>query len=162
MLVRELMTEDVACVTRDARLSEVAQLMRDKDCGEIPIVSSAESRELVGVVTDRDIVIRVLAMGRNPLDCDVSEAMTERVIVARPEMDIVEAARLMGENQVRRIVAVDDNNCLLGILSLADVSRHAGENVVGATVQDISEPSSKDFVPGRRGMDANAGAEPRK
>jgi len=143
MLARELMTEDVACATRDESISQVARLMREYDCGEIPIVDSQEGRMLQGVITDRDIVVRVLAEGMNVDDCTVADAMTHDLVVADPEMDIVEVARLMGENQIRRIPVVDQDHRLLGILSFADVTREAGENVAGATIQDISEESAE-------------------
>jgi CBS domain-containing protein len=112
------MTKSVQTATAGTTLSEVAVMMRDGDMGSVPVV---EDGRLVGIVTDRDIVVRALADGKDGSGT-VSDAMTTDIATAAPDDYVFEAVRLMGEKQVRRIPVVDADRKLVGIIALADVA----------------------------------------
>ena len=107
MLVKEIMTAKPACCTPDTPLREVAQQMVEHDCGEIPIVRSSGDKTLVGVVTDRDIVCRLIAAGKNPLESTASVCMSSPVVEARESTPLEECARIMEESQIRRVPVVE-------------------------------------------------------
>jgi CBS domain-containing protein len=138
MRCREIMTSDVRTATRDMTLQQVAVLMRDGDMGSIPVV---EDGKLVGIVTDRDIVVRSIAEGRGA-DTPVSEAMTTEVFSVKPDDFAFEAIRIMGDRQVRRIPVVGENGELAGIISMADVALEMEDQVeIAETLEDISSGS---------------------
>jgi hypothetical protein len=103
MTVNELMTVDPVCCTPQTPLREVARLMSAHDCGEIPVVETRENRLLLGVVTDRDIVLRAVADGRNPADTPIESCMTSNVVTVRPDTTLEECCKLMEEHQIRRV-----------------------------------------------------------
>jgi CBS domain-containing protein len=115
---REIMTRDVKTANREATLQEVAALMRDGDMGAMPIV---EDGKLVGIVTDRDIVIRAIADGKD-VSTKIGDVMTGEVFSVRENDFVFEAIRLMGEKQVRRVPIVNDKDELAGIIAMADVA----------------------------------------
>jgi CBS domain-containing protein len=132
------MTSDVRTATRDMTLQQVAVLMRDGDMGSIPVV---EGGKLVGIVTDRDIVVRSIAEGRGA-DTPVSEAMTTEVFSVKPDDFAFEAIRIMGDRQVRRIPVVGEKGELAGIISMADVALEMEDQVeIAETLEDISSGS---------------------
>lgn len=90
MQVKEMMTRNPACCTADTSLAEVAQMMIERDCGEIPIIEDEESRLPIGVITDRDIVCRAVADKRNPLDLTAADCMTKPIVTATPNMSLEE------------------------------------------------------------------------
>jgi CBS domain-containing protein len=141
MRIEEIMTHNIACCTPDTSLGDVARMMTDCDCGVIPVVEGDGSRQLIGVVTDRDIVCRLVAEGRNPLQFHASDAMSIQVISASPETEIDEACRLMEEHKVRRLPVCDQDGRCLGIVSQADIARHLDEHHTGEVVRYISEPA---------------------
>jgi CBS domain-containing protein len=141
MNVREVMTERPACATPDTNLSEVARMMVDHDCGEIPIIDSNDSMRPIGVITDRDIVCRLVAAGRNPLELTASDAMTSPAICVTPDTDLDEACNLMEENQVRRVPVVDESGCCCGIVSQSDVARKASHKLTLELVREVSAPT---------------------
>jgi CBS domain-containing protein len=133
------MTSDVRTATCDMRLSEIAALMRDGDMGAVPVV---ENGRLVGIVTDRDIVVRCVADGKNA-DTPVSEAMTTEIFSVRPDDFVFEAVRLMGDKQVRRIPVIDDAGKLTGIISMADVALETEDELeIAETLEEISSGSA--------------------
>jgi len=142
MLVKDVMTRDVHCALRETPLREVARLMVQADCGEIPVLESSETPTPVGVITDRDIVTRAVAQGVDVGACTAERAMTRNVVCVRADADIEEGARLMSENQIRRVPVVDDAYHVLGILSLADLGRMTDPRMVGQAVHDISMPEA--------------------
>mgnify|MGYP003297538251 CR=1 FL=1 len=102
MIVKEVMTPDPACCTAETNLQEVAKLMVDHDCGEIPVVDNQSTKKPIGVITDRDIVIRAVAKGNNPLDLTAADCMTEPCVTVTPEMLIeVERSPEPGANDLR-------------------------------------------------------------
>jgi CBS domain-containing protein len=142
MNVKEVMTADPACCTPDTGLQEVAQMMVDHDCGCIPVVDGRETKMPVGMITDRDIAIRVVAKGQNPLDLTAQDAMTNTVISVTPMTSIEECCNLMEESQIRRIAVVDENGACCGIVAQADVAKNAGQEVTAEVVQEVSKSAS--------------------
>src|SRR5436309_1918866 len=104
MNVNEIMTGDPACCTASTKLAEVAQMMVENDCGAIPIVDDMDGRHPVGVITDRDIVCRLVAQGRDPTRATAGECMTTEVITVTPDTDVDECTRQMQEHQLRRVL----------------------------------------------------------
>src|SRR5262245_5511367 len=142
MLVKEIMTANPACCTPDTPLREVAEMMVEHDCGEIPIVRSSSDKTLVGVVTDRDIVCRMIAAGKNPLESTVSNCMSSPVIAVRESTPLEECARSMEESQIRRVPVVDGGGRVCGIVSQADIAKNASRRIVADLVKDVSEPGA--------------------
>src|SRR5438132_11374682 len=142
MKVRNLMTSDPACCTSDTALPEVVSRMVDKDCGEIPVVENTSSKLPVGVVTDRDIVCRIVANGLNPLDLTAADCMSKPIVTVTADMSLEECCRIMEEKLIRRLPVVDDRGSCIGIVALADISLHTGKNVAGHIVREVSEPTS--------------------
>ena len=138
MNVKEIMSNDPACCTRETPLQDVAILMVENDCGEIPVVDNTQSMRPVGVVTDRDIVCRTVALGKNPLDLKARDCMSSPAVTVRPETSVDECCSLMEENQLRRIVVVDAQGCCCGIVSQADIARNADKSDAGEVVKEVS------------------------
>lgn len=144
MQVRDVMTRDPSCVTPTATIREAAQVMQRENVGIIPVVEENESKRLVGVVTDRDIAIRVVAEGRDG-GARVSEIMSSsRIKTCTPDDSVDEAMNAMADEQVRRIPIVDERGALVGILAQADIVRKARDGASAErTVRQISEPGGK-------------------
>ena len=137
--VREHMTDRPRCVTPETPVSEAAKLMASDDVGSLPIL---DGDELIGVVTDRDIVVRAVAKRKNPQGMPVSEVASTELVTVGPEEDLSEALKLMARYQVRRLPVVDEDNRLVGVLAQADVAAGAREKAVGEMVEEISEAPS--------------------
>lgn len=134
----EIMTKNVQTATRDAPLREVAAMMRDGDMGAVPIL---ENEKLVGIATDRDIVVRVIAEGGDS-SSPVSEAMTTELFTVAPDNFVFEAIRLMGDKQIRRVPVVDKDGRLAGIIAMADVALETeDEQQIAETLEEISSGS---------------------
>ena len=132
---REIMTSDVRTATREHSLQDVARLMRDGDMGSVPVV---EDGKLVGIVTDRDIVVRAVAEGKDASSSAV-DAMTTDIFSVKPDDFAFEAIRLMGDKQVRRIPVVDEDGRLAGIIAMADVALEMeDEKEIAETLEEIS------------------------
>jgi len=143
MTVNELMTPDPVCCTPQTMLRDVARLMSTNDCGEIPVVESPEHRLLLGVVTDRDIVLRAVASGRNPADTPISSCMTTNVVTVTPETTLDDCRKLMEEHQIRRVPVVDGAGVCCGIVSQADVAQRASTGDTGELVREVSKPGAR-------------------
>ncbi len=160
---RDIMTRDVTVATRDTSLQDVAAMMRDEDTGVIPVVerpadsqttetdggngrSEARTRgngKLVGLITDRDIVIRAVSEGKDVRSTRAEEVMTTDIHTARANDRVIDTIRKMGDKQVRRIPVVDDNNNLLGIISMADVALETEEDrELADALEEISSGAS--------------------
>jgi len=133
-----LMTRNPKFCLATAPLQEVARAMRDEDVGEIPVVDM--DRHPIGVITDRDIVLRTLAAGRNPLDVRAQDCMTAPPIVIRDDASVEECARLMERQQVRRIPVVDAKGALCGIVALADLERSDARSLQNDVTRSVSQP----------------------
>jgi len=134
--IKEAMTANPRTVTADSTVAEAARLMRDEDAGIIPIT---EGERLVGVVTDRDIAIKVAAEGKDAQATKVSEIAASNLVTIDPQQDLDEALKLMAKHQVRRLPVVEEDGKLVGILAQADVARHADPERTGKVVEEISE-----------------------
>ena len=159
---RDIMTRDVTVATRETTLQEVAAMMRDEDTGVIPVVELQNTQavegeggngrsdtrtkgngRLVGLITDRDIVVRALAEGKDARTTRVEEVMTTDIHSAQPNDRVIETIRKMGDKQVRRIPVVDDQNNLRGIISMADVALETEEDrELADALEEISSGSS--------------------
>jgi len=137
--VRDHMTDRPRCVTPETPVVEAAQLMAAEDVGSLPIL---EDDKLIGVVTDRDIVVRAVAQQKNPQGMPVREVASRELVTVRPDEDLSEALKLMAFNQVRRLPVVDEDNNLVGVLAQADVASAAKEKAVGEMVAEISRTPS--------------------
>lgn len=144
MRVKQLMTPNPACCTPEATAKEAALLMRDHDCGSIPVVENTVSNRLVGTVTDRDLAVRGLAAGLGP-GALVRDLMTPDPVTCLPEDEVEDLRQVMIEQMVRRVPVVDDDGVLVGIVAQADIAREEGaasDREVGRIVEAISEPRS--------------------
>ena len=139
MKVQDIMTKDPSCVTPDATVREAAQVMGREDVGIVPVIAGESDKKLLGVVTDRDIALRVVAEGREPDSTKVAEIASQNLATVDPQQDIDEALRLMAEHQVRRLPVVEEDGRLVGILAQADVARHLDASRTGEVVEQISE-----------------------
>ena len=138
MKVRELMTGDPSSVESNATLGQVATLMKQEDCGSIPVV---DGTRLVGIVTDRDIVIRGVAAGKDPKTLRVSEVMSANPVTVGPDDDIKQAEKVMADRQIRRLPVVE-KGALVGILVTAQIARAGDERATGETLKEISAPAN--------------------
>lgn len=143
MKAREIMTENPACITPDTSARQAARLMEEHDVGSLPVVENETSRRLVGVVTDRDLALRVLARGESP-EVQVREVMSGNVHCCRADDSLDDVENAMARNQVRRIPIVDENNRVLGMVAQADLARErkaVGAKDLGKVLEKISEPA---------------------
>ncbi len=138
MDVRDLMTTDPACCDPDTGLQDIARMMLDNDCGAIPVV---EQGKPVGIVSDRDIAVRAVAEGRNPLEMTAAEIMSAPVETVTEDTSVDDLFDLMEDKQIRRVVVVDEDGGVCGIVAQADIAEYAGDEVA-EVVQEISEPAS--------------------
>ncbi len=138
MKAREIMTENPRVVTPDTSVQEAAQLMKTEDTGILPVVEATNKPRLVGVVTDRDIAIRVVAEGRS--GATVRDVMSAGVRSCRTDDNIEDVMRLMADQQVRRVPIVDESGSIVGIVSQADIVREGPDRRAERTIEQISQP----------------------
>lgn len=138
MRISDVMTRDVATVGPDQTAQEAANFMLNSDAGSIPVT---EGDRLIGMITDRDIAVRGVALGYGP-ETPVSELMTSGVISAHADEHIEDVARKMGDAQVRRLPVIDDQQRLVGIVSLGDLARQTDEDTAGQALEGVSAPGS--------------------
>ena len=136
----DIMTKDLIYSRPSDMVSDVAQLMKDEDIGPVLIVDdSNDGKRLVGIVTDRDLAIKVVGEGRDPQNTRVEDVMTESLVTVRASDDVQSAMQAMAQNQLRRIPVVDDNGQLVGIISQADVATRLNEpQSTAEVVKEIS------------------------
>lgn len=135
MKISDVMTAQVATATPKSTIAEVARTMAEVESGVVPITDDGK---VVGLITDRDIVLRVVAGGMS-LDTPVSTVMTEEVESCREDENVADAAARMGDRQIRRLVVLNDQGRLTGIVSLGDIALDYGAKQVGRTLEEISE-----------------------
>jgi len=116
----------------------VAKMMVDCDCGEIPVVENRDGKQLVGVITDRDIVCRVVAEGKNPLHLTARECMSSPVTTVTPAMSLDECVRVMEAHQIRRVPVVERTGACCGIISQADIAACTSEHKTAELVREVS------------------------
>lgn len=134
--VHEVMTDRPRAVTPETTVSEAAQLMKNDDIGSLPML---DGEQLAGMVTDRDIVIRAIADGKDPRGMPVREVASRELVTVHADEELSTALQLMASQQVRRLPVVDDDGRLVGILAQADVAIEAKEKDVGVMVEEISK-----------------------
>jgi CBS domain-containing protein len=138
MKAKEIMSSTPAVVTPETSVQEAARMMKREDVGVLPVVASQGSRRLVGLITDRDIAIRVVAEGRT--GATVSDAMTSNPKSAKPDDSVKDVMALMGSEQVRRIPIVDDSGAIVGIVAQADIVLEGDDKRAEKTIEQISQP----------------------
>ena len=144
MKAQDIMSRNPSCVTPQTGLEEAAKLMKTENIGIVPVVDSKDSKKLVGVVTDRDIAIRVVAEGRDSATTSVGHIMSANVKTCRPDDSVDDVMDVMGKEQVRRVPIVDERGALVGIVAQADVIIEAKDDKKAErTVEKISQPSGK-------------------
>ena len=136
--IKDVMTPGVEVVTPNATLREAAEKMRDLNVGPLPV---CDGQKLAGMITDRDIVVRGIAMGHDPNTSKVRDVLTAEVEYCYEDDPVDKAAQLMRDKQIRRVLVVDRNKNLVGIVSLGDVSQEVSGRKAGETLEQISEPS---------------------
>ena len=134
MKVSEAMTAQVTTAQPSDSIQSVAKIMKSVDTGAVPVF---ESGKVIGMVTDRDIVLRVVAEGRSFADA-ISEVMTDEVQSCKADDNLADAAAQMASHQLRRLIVTDENGKMAGILSLGDIAVDYGNKVVGHTLEEIS------------------------
>ena len=135
-LARDVMTPRPACCTPQTTLDDVAKLMAQNDCGEIPVVDRGD--QLIGVITDRDIVCRVVAEGKNPIAHTAEQYMSQPVVTVGADAPLDEVVSTMEKHQIRRVPVVDERGCCTGIIAQADVAWTGGEHEVAKLVREVS------------------------
>jgi CBS domain-containing protein len=141
-LARDVMTPDPACCTPTTSLDEVAKLMAQNDCGEIPVVDPGD--QIIGVVTDRDIVCRVVAAGKNPMAYTAETCMSGPVVTVRSDAPLAEVVATMEKHQIRRVPVVDERDSCIGIISQADISWTGDSRSVAELVREVSRETGRD------------------
>jgi CBS domain-containing protein len=140
MHVREIMTADPTCCGPETNLQEVAKRMAEEDCGCLPVVD--KDMKPVGTITDRDITCRAVAEGKNPLDLTAADCMSSPVISVSKDSDIDECCRLMENNQLRRLLVIDESGSCCGIVAQADIARKAPQEMSGDLVKEVSKETA--------------------
>jgi len=139
MLLRDIMTINVEVIHPDATLKEAADMMKSLNVGPIPV---CDGQRLQGMVTDRDITVRATAEGWDPNTTRVRDVMTPDVVYCFEDQDVRDAARMMEEHQIRRLIVLDRNKDLVGIVSLGDMAVYtADDEETGEVLERVSEPS---------------------
>lgn len=138
MTVQSVMTTNPACCTPMTSLRDVAKLMLDNDCGQIPVIDDVTSHRPVGVITDRDITVRMVANGQNPLEAVAGECMSTPCITVTSDTTLRECCEVMEASKIRRVPVVDSTGRICGIVSLADVARCADDAETVEVVKEVS------------------------
>ena len=137
MQVKDVMTRGVEVIRSDATLADAAAMMKSLDVGPLPVVDDGR---LVGIVTDRDIMVRTTAQGRDPAQSTVREAMSSNVVYCFEDQDVRDAARLMQEHQVRRLVVVNRDRQLVGLVSIGDLAMNTDDKLAGQVLERVAVP----------------------
>jgi len=138
MKLKDVMTRNIESVHPDSTLAEAAMKMKEHDVGPLPV---CDGEQLAGILTDRDITVRATAGGSNPTQSRVRDVMTSEVIYGFEDQDVEDAVRMMEEKQIRRLVVLNREKKLVGIVSLADLAVDANQQLAGEVLQRVSEPA---------------------
>lgn len=136
----DIMTPDPVCCAPDTPLGSVANLMVQHNCGELPVVDRED--QLIGVVTDRDIVCRVLAAGKNPLEHTVQDCLSQPVVAVSPSTPLAEVMSTMERHQIRRVPVIDEGERCIGIIALADLAWTGPQKDVAVLVREVSRDTN--------------------
>lgn len=140
----EVMTMNPACCLPNDTVAKVAQMMKSRDIGPVPVIENEQTLRLIGIVTDRDLALKVVAEGRDAKTTTAAEVMTAKVVTCHPGDDLQKALDAMSEHQLRRIPVVDNDLRIIGIISQADVATRVNQpETTAAVVKGISQSSTK-------------------
>jgi len=140
---KDVMTEDPVCCLPTDAVSKAAQLMKDEDVGSIPVIEDEETMKLIGIVTDRDLALQVVAPERDASTTQVEDVMTYEVITCRATDDVQKAVDAMAQHQLRRMPVIDGDHRIVGIISQADVATRVEESEeIAEMVKEISQPTA--------------------
>ena len=147
--IQDVMTMNPDWCLPESSATQTARIMKETNVGLVPVVNSESGRKLVGVVTDRDLCLAVVATGMHPDSVLIAEAMTAQVVDCQPSDDVRTAIDLMQENQVRRIPVVDRDGILQGMVSMADLLQHANlpSEVTHKTMKEVTKPTDDQSRP---------------
>jgi CBS domain-containing protein len=134
--IRDIMTSNPSTIEPNTSVADAARIMKQEDAGVVPVT---ENGRLTGMVTDRDIAIRVVAEGKDPQSTPVREVASQNLVTVDPQQDLDEALRLMAKHQVRRLPVIEEDGRLVGVVAQADVARYGDDTKTGQVVQEISE-----------------------
>jgi CBS domain-containing protein len=156
MKVKHVMTKDPSCCLPSDPAPRAAMIMRNENAGSVPVVEDTESRKIVGIVTDRDLCMGIVAEGREPKSVTVGQCMTTTVVTCSANDGVTKVTELMKDNQIRRVPVVDETGALQGIVAMADlVSRGEVKSTEAHdTLKKVSQPTREPSKP--RGKDRNA------
>jgi CBS domain-containing protein len=146
MQMRDAMTKDPVCCTPDTTIEAAARMMLERDCGAIPVVADLASRTPVGIITDRDIVTRVVAKGIDPMGLSVRECMTAPAVTILEDAGLDDCVELLQLGQLRRVIVVDRTGACVGIVAQADIARCASKRETGDLVREVSKPTEPAFT----------------
>lgn len=135
--IKDIMTQEPVCCEPDTPLPEVAKLMCNFNCGEIPVVD--QQNKPIGVVTDRDIACRAVALGKNVVELTAEECMSAPCVTVTLETSLEECCRVLEENQIRRVPVVDEQGVCCGIVAQADIALNAPKEKTAELLQEISK-----------------------
>jgi CBS domain-containing protein len=135
-IIKDVMTSNPCSIDAEKSVAYAAKMMREEDVGLAPIV---EGDKLIGMLSDRDIAIRVVAEGRNPEQVKVADVASKQVVAIDPQQDLDEALRIMAEHQVRRLPVVEEGGKLVGVVAQADIAREGDDIQTGKLVEEISK-----------------------
>jgi CBS domain-containing protein len=156
MRVKNVMTKNPSCCVPSDTAPRAASIMRDEDTGIVPVIDNEQSQRIVGVVTDRDLCMNVVAESRDPATVAVEHCMTTVVVTCMANDAIEKATELMKENQIRRVIVVDEQRRLQGIVSMADLVERADLKTAEAhdTLKKVSAPNTSPSKPRARSRNA--------
>lgn len=149
MRVKDAMTKDPTCCLPSDSAQRTAIIMRNEHVGIVPVIENEQSRKVVGVVTDRDLCMNVIAEGRDPKSVTVDACMTTKIVACAPSDSVDKATELMRENQIRRVLVCNDQHELVGIVALADVVKQANVKMAQTheTLKQVSAPTEEASKP---------------
>jgi CBS domain-containing protein len=140
----EVMTKNPVCCLPDDMVPKVAQLMQSENIGSIPVIENEQNQKLVGIVTDRDLALKIVAKGQDAKSTKVEAVMTRQIVTCRAEDDLQKALDAMADHQLRRIPIVDNDNKIVGIIAQADVATRVNlPEKTAAMVKEISQSNAK-------------------
>jgi CBS domain-containing protein len=140
----DVMTKNPVCSLPSDGVVKVARLMQSKDIGSVPIIENEQTKKLVGMVTDRDLALKIVAKGRDPKSATAEDVMSQKVVTCQADDKLQKALDAMAEHQLRRIPVVDSNNAIVGIIAQADVAtRFDKPEKTAELVKDISQSNTK-------------------
>lgn len=137
---KDLMTKNPVCCLSSDSAEKAAQTMKREDIGSVPVVEDNQSKKLVGIVTDRDLALKIVAEGRDPKSARVSDVMSRELVTCSADDDAQNAIDAMEDHQIRRLPVVDTTGRIVGIIAQADIAQRLGDEETGKMVGEISKP----------------------